>query len=144
MSLRANDCAEIKEYEYAELFIQLPGDWPYADMGSPDYGWPVYWLRSLAAFPHEQGTWLGGPVVIYDDDPGGVIAPNVKFTSMLVMAERRFTSNEGKLVQLFRLTPLYPEERELHEKEGIAALMRAFDQHGVPFVVDLRRKNVAR
>jgi len=59
------------------------------------------------------------------------------------MAEKDVSTSDGRLIQLYRLTPLYPEERALERREGIAALLQAFDCEDVPFIVDPRRKNVA-
>ena len=131
----------LKDYEYAELFMQVPANWPYTDIVSAEHGWPVHWLRMMAAFGLHEGLQ---PVTISEDEPSKLIAPNAKFTVMLVMAEKRFTSKKGHLVQLYRLTPLYQEERELEKREGTAALMRAFDEYDVPFIVDLKRRNVAK
>lgn len=131
-------------YQYAELFIQLPGDWKYKEIGSPEWGWPVHWLQKLAQYPFQSQTWLGGPVSVIDNDPPyQPLAPNVRFTSLLLLAERDCTDTDGRLIQLYRLTPLYPEERALERREGIAALLQAFDREDVPFIVDPNRKNVA-
>lgn len=59
------------------------------------------------------------------------------------MADRSFTSRDGREIYLYRLTPLYTEERQLEIDQGIAALMHAFDKYDVPSVVDLTRPNVA-
>lgn len=132
------------EYRFAEIFIQVPGDWKYKEIGDPNWGWPQYWLRSTAQYPHVNETWLGGPVtIIANDDPPQPLAPNTKFTSLLLLAEHSFASKEGKVIQLYRMAPLYTEERDLEIREGIGALLRAFDKHSVPFMVDLNRRNVA-
>jgi hypothetical protein len=131
---------DLKDYQHGELFIQLPANWPYADIANADHGWPVHWLRMMAAYGHGAGL---RPVTIGEDEPGKPIAHNVKFTAMLVMAEKQFASKKGHTVHLYRMTPLYPEERELEQREGAAALMRAFDKCDVPFIVDLNRRNVA-
>jgi hypothetical protein len=62
---------------------------------------------------------------------------------MLLFAEQSFTRQDGQTVHLYRLVPLYPEERLMEARDGVAALFRAFDRRGVPFVVDLQRPNVA-
>jgi len=129
-----------EDYQRAELFIQLPGDWPYQEISDPNHGWPIHWLRSMAKYPHEHQTWLGGPVtVVANEDPPEPLAPNMPFTSMLMLAERRFVSHSGETIQLYRLFPLYSEEQELELNEGIAALMQAFDKMSIPFVVDTER-----
>lgn len=132
------------EYRFAELFIQLPADWKYMQFDDPNFGWPVNWLRSIAQQPPVDNTWLGGPVaVITNDDPPERLAPNTEFASMLLMAERHVVSADGRKIQLYRLAPLYAEERDLEMREDISALLRAFDRHSIPFVVDLSRPNVA-
>lgn len=133
------------EWKYAELFIQLPGDWNYAELGDPNLGWPILRLRSLAKYPHQIGTWLGGPVtVVSNEDPPEPIAPNARFDSLLLLAEHQVKADDGRIINLYRMTPLYPEERALEASEGIKALMLAFDRDSVPFIVDLKRRNVAR
>lgn len=131
-------------WRYGELFIQLPGDWKYRDIGNREWDWPVHWLRRIAKYPHQQDTWLGDGVTVIDsNDPPERLAPNVRFTSFLLMAEKDVSTSDGRLIQLYRLTPLYPEERALERREGIAALLQAFDREDVPFIVDPNRKNVA-
>lgn len=59
-----------EDYQFAELFIQLPADWPYRDLHDPNHAWPVTWLRDNAQYPHLHNTWLGGPVaLIANSDP---------------------------------------------------------------------------
>jgi hypothetical protein len=98
----------------------------------------------IAKYPYDHRTWLGGAVtIIANGDPPEPLAPNVKFTSLMLLAERQFAVGDGRIIQFYRLVPLYTEERVLEIEQGIAALMRAFDQFSIPFVVDLKRQNVA-
>ena len=134
------------DYQFAELYIQLPGKWPLGmeDLADPNHGWPIHWLRSTAAYPYRERTWLGGPVtIVANGDPPEPLAPNLSFTSLLLFADTSVTTRSGRLVQLYRLVPLYTEERQLELDNGIKALMRAFDAHDTPFVVDPQRHNVA-
>jgi hypothetical protein len=131
-------------YGRAELFIQLPPDWKYRELSDPSYSWPQRWLRSMAQYPTQHDTWLGGPVtLVANDDPPQPLAPNTRFTTLLLMAEREFTTHSGQTIWLYRMTPLYTEERDLEIREGISALLNAFDREGISFIVDLNRKNVA-
>lgn len=139
-----------EQFRYAELFIQLPAKWPFTkeSLGDPNTGWPIDWLRKTAKYPHQHRTWLGGPLTVIDnEDPPQRLAPKVPFTCLMLLAEHRFESQvsptKGETIQLFRMVPLYTEERNLEHRDGPAALMRAFDAANVPFVVDLKRKNVA-
>lgn len=130
-------------FRYAELFIQLPGDWPLT-LDDARYVWPILWLRNMGKYPHQNQTWLGGPAtIVANGDPPEPLAPSIPFTSMLLLNDGRLETQSGPLVQLYRLMPLYTEERALEMQHGMGALLNAFDQCGTPFVVDLTRRNVA-
>lgn len=138
---------ETDNFRFAELFIQLPANWPtdHKALSNGQSSWPIHWLRSIAKYPHQNQTWLGGPVtIIANGDRPEPLGPGLNFTSLLVMADREFTSRDGRKVYLYRLTPLYTEERELEIKQGIGALLRAFDENDVPSIVDLGRPSVAK
>ncbi|MFN5274343.1 MAG: suppressor of fused domain protein [Planctomycetota bacterium] len=143
-SKRMNVPSELANYALAELFIQLPADWKY-ETSQAQWQWPVEWLRRIAQYPHDNNTMLGGPVtIIANDDPPKPLGPNTNFTSLLLIAEKSFQRTDGETVQVYRVVPIYTDERELEIREGAPALMRAFDRHDVPFIVDLDRPSVAR
>ena len=130
-------------FAYAEVFIELPGDWKY-DSPEAQWHWPVEWLRRIAQYPHDNNTTLGGPfTIIANDDPPKPLAPNTQFTCLLILAEKSFQRKDRETVQLYRVVPLYTDERDLELREGAPALMRAFDRSDVPFVVDVGRRSVA-
>ncbi len=54
-----------------------------------------------------------------------------------------FTTDDGRTIQIYRLLPLYSEERALEMSQGVAELMRRFDKHDISTTVDLKRVNVA-
>lgn len=133
------------DYAFAELFIEVQGEMPtdLERLASPGVSWPIDWLRTMAKYPMHHDKWLGGPFAIVDNgDPPEPLAPDIKFCSLLMLAERSFARSDGTLIQLYRLTPLYPEEVELERRAGMSALMRAFDRFDVPFVFNRDRPNV--
>jgi hypothetical protein len=143
-SQRMNVPPELSAFALAELFIQLPADWKY-DSPEAQWHWPVEWLRRIAQYPHDNNTILGGPVtIIANDDPPKPLGPNTKFTSLLLVAEKSFDRKDRETVQLYRVLPIYTEERELELRDGAPALMRALDRNNVPFIVDLNRPSVIR
>jgi hypothetical protein len=134
-----------EEYSRAELYIQLPADWKYREYEDPNWGWPHHWLRSMAQYPQQHNTWLGGPVtIVANEDPPQPLAPNTKFTTLLLLADQSLVTDDGKKIWLYRMTPLYTEERQLEIDHGIPALLNAFDAHDIPMIVDMNRKNVAQ
>lgn len=132
-----------QDFRFAELFIQLPGDWKYNEVDDPCWGWPIHWLRSMGKYPHQNDTWYCGPyAIVSNGDPPEALAPNVEFDSVMLLAEKRFERNDGQMIQLYRLIPLYPEERMLEAKEDIGELLRSLDRLSIPFVVDPHRPKV--
>lgn len=135
-----------EEYQFAELFIELPADWPLTDkaLADPNFGWPIQWLRQVAGYPHANETWLGGPVtIIANGEPPERLTPKCPFTSLLIIVGHSFTTDDGRTIQLYRLLPLYTEERALEMSQGVGELMRRFDTHNISTTVDLQRTNVA-
>jgi len=137
----------LEDFAYAELFIQLPATWDLSLTGlnAPENRWPIEWLRNLAQFPHQQQTCIGGPVAIFANESAeDTFSSNHKFAGMFVFAEDELVRQfDGRTVQFYRLTPLYWEEILLEREQGIPGLMNAFDEHSIPFVVNVNRRNVA-
>lgn len=132
----------MEDFQFAELFIQLPPDWPVTDIDSADHGWPVRWLREVAKFPHRQQTSLAGPaVVLANASADDTFGPRTPFTGMLVVAEDDFRSAD-KQIKAYRLMPLYWEEIQLERRQGLPVLLRRFDEERIERVVDVERRNV--
>ena len=80
--------------------------------------------------------------MISNGKPPQPLAPNVGFDSLFLLAETETTIADHKL-QIYRVMPLYPEERKLQLAQGIPALMNAFDKAGVGQIASVNRPNVA-
>lgn len=134
-----------EDYRFAELFLQLPADWPLdlPALSRKKHGWPVTWLRELAGTPHAADTWLGpGVGTVGNGDPPKPIGPGLRFTVALLLAEHKFARSDGAAVQLYRATPITTAEWNLHQREGVAALGDKLDAAGVGMVIDPARKSV--
>lgn len=145
LSGRAMDVPEGGEtYRFAELFLQLPADWPLAlpQLARPKYGWPVALLRNLGGLPHGEGTWLGlGVSSVTNGDPPEPVGPGLPFTATWLIAERSFVRGDGETVQLYRVVPLTTPERDLLMTDGAEALGDVFDTAGVGMAVDPDRRS---
>jgi hypothetical protein len=131
------------EWKYAELYIQLPHDWPIDQFQNPAWNWPIVWLHKLANYPLENATWLGGPMTfVSHEEPPRPLATNTGMSCLMLMANKSFTRSDGETVQLYQVTPIYADERELELREGLPVLMKAFDRADVPLIVDIQRKSV--
>jgi hypothetical protein len=133
------------DYARAELYVQLPPDWKYRQPHDKYWGWPQYWLRSMAQYAHQKSCWLGAPAtLVANGDPPKPIAPITPFTTLLMVPDASCEASNGDTIKLHRLLPLYTNERQLEIDEGLHVLMRALDANNVPAVVDMDRKSVVK
>ena len=133
-----------EEYRFAELYIDLPGDWKIKEVKDLQWAWPLYWLRKMAQYPHNAETWLGGPVaLIANEEPPRPLYKGCRFTTLLLFADSSFVRSDGMKVHLYRMIPLTTSEREYEQKRGLKAFMQALDKHDVPTIVDMNRKPFA-
>jgi hypothetical protein len=140
-----------EKYQYAELVIYLPADWPLTDKGLNDARnfWPIEWLRRIARYPHDNHTWLGGPSVIFaNGEPPKSLAPNTKLSCILALRESSefgtLSLPDGREIVFYSLFPLYTEERDLEKRKSTEHLLHLFQKHDISTIVDIHRSNVAK
>jgi hypothetical protein len=137
-------------YRYTELFIRLPANWPMDDaaLSDPNNFWPFEWLRRIAAYPHQNQTWLGGRyTIIANDEPPKPLAPNTRLSCLLLIQEPGDAGTipcaDGRQIVLYSIIPLYEEERDLEVKSGIRELLTRFYDRQIARHVDVARVNVS-
>jgi len=127
--------------------MYLPGNWPTgpAALANPRHAWPYQSMQRLAAYPHQHRTWYP-PVTIID--LGSPLSPETRMSVMMLRAEANPFSKadlaDGRTVVFYTLTPLYPEERDVEKREGIARLLDLFDRQEVEKVVNVQRRSVVK
>lgn len=136
--------------KYAELMICLPASWPLtqADWANEENYWPIRWLKTLARFPHEYGTWLWALHSVPNGDPAQPFAGNTPLCGVVLMppvtvgdAFRELRINEEKTIHFHAMVPLLPDEMTLKLAKGAEALCDGFDKHGVNELLDPARKS---
>ena len=139
-----------EQFRYAELAFRLPLDWPLdaQALQSPEFGWPVMWLRRVARLPHENQTWLGrDAIVIPNGNPPAPLAPNTKLSCLLAMTEDSifgyFLHSDGTEGRIYTLVPIYVEEWEFEQRHGAYKLVKRFQKERISRVLDINRQNVA-
>lgn len=127
---------------FVELTMALPVDWPIEDLRAED-SWPVHLLKYLAAFPHENGTWLGPWHLLPNGDPALPYAANTEFSGMVITPMINVRSAEAReidgKISLLAVVPLHSAEIRLKVEKGSRALIEAFDRAGVSELVEPRR-----
>jgi hypothetical protein len=133
-----------EDYRYAEIYMELPGDWKIREVKDMQWAWPLHWLRKMAQYPHNGDTWLGAPVtLIAEEEPPKPLYRGCPFSALFLFADRSFKRTDGNTVQLYRMIPLYASERAYELKHGLKKFMQAMDKADVPWQIDMTRKPFA-
>ncbi|APZ94234.1 suppressor of fused domain protein [Fuerstiella marisgermanici] len=144
---------ELVHYEYAELMISLPPDWPLSQEAFEDENnyWPVRLLKGLARLPHEFDTWLGIGHTIPNGDPAEPYAENAAFSCALLMPPietseefHELELDDGSVIHFYAIVPMYEAETNYKLNKGLEALIGRFEKHGVGEVVDTSRRDTCR
>ena len=136
-----------EEWQFAELVIHLPADWPHPADASrdPNCMWPLKWLRKMAYYPHLENTWLGRPAAIVSSaDPPEPLGPNTSQTCLMMIPDFSnlkvpLQREDGKPVHFFTLVPLYTEERDYELQHGMRPFLERLVEQKVPMTVVLDR-----
>lgn len=133
---------------YAELYIELPANWPLSNEALEDdcYSWPIHWLRNLARQPHETNSWLGSCLVVSNGDPPEPLAPDTLLSCIMLLQTDdlgTLQTTDGRTIRFYQLLPMFREERDLLYAEGVDALADLLGQHNIDTAVDIKRINVA-
>ena len=134
-----------------ELMMTLPEGWRLgADISDERAHWPTRLLQSLSRWPREHEGWLGWGQTVPNGDPPRPLAPRTALSgviiapSLLVPVAFYELDIDGERVAFFSAIPLYPEELELRQREGMAVLLEQLLHRDINDVVDLKRRNVAK
>lgn len=145
--------AGAEAFEYAELMIYLPADWPLEQSDFEDEAnyWPIRLLKMLARLPHEYETWLAVDHTVPNNDPPEPYADDTGFVCAMIHVPQmeseefwRLEIDDEKTVNFFSVVPLYPEETDYKLKRGAEALVERLHKEGISQIVDVGRKNVCR
>jgi Suppressor of fused protein (SUFU) len=135
------------EYNYAELMICLPPDWP---LDSEEHQWPSELLRYLARMPHEYETWFAEGHSVPNGDPPEAF-PGTKMNAVLFVPPRttpeefcKLKVNDEKTIHFWAVIPLYPEELKLKLKMGTEMLYVKLNEHNVSELLDLNRPSTVK
>jgi hypothetical protein len=145
------NAGDIAEYQYAELVLKLPADWPIEGKKFKEdiNYWPIMWLRHLAYMPHEYEGWVDEGVIVPNGEPPQSFADNTKLAAMLVNRSkeegvRKLKCSDGRIINYYTLIPLYKEEFNLAMRKGADYLVKKLDEQGISEIIDITRPSVAK
>ncbi|HEY3319737.1 MAG TPA: suppressor of fused domain protein [Planctomycetota bacterium] len=140
-----------EDWQYAELLMHLPADWPVNDEAFSDdrHYWPVEWLKRLARLPHEYDTWLSWGHTVPNGDPPEPLSPETQMCCMLLLhplllAEQIYTleAAPGKIIHFFQVIPVYREEMQLTLDKGTDAFIERFGSLTGNDLMNFSRQNL--
>jgi hypothetical protein len=144
---------QAEKWQYAELLICLPPDWPLNDEALEDERkyWPIRQLKMLARLPHEYDTWLWYGHTIPNGNPAQPFASNTKLSGIILalptLLPKEFITleiDEHKTIVFFSILPIHADETNMKLKKGADALFEQFDKHGVNELLDIQRPSVIK
>lgn len=153
LAMAAPPPPEGRGFEYAELLIVLPADWPltHEAFQRDEHHWPVRALLAAARTPHLAQSWLAPGHVVPHGDPPRPFAPDTEFQGSIILPPtlfgpeaQRSEMQPDKTIHFFAVVPIYCREMDLHRKRGPESLIKRLSAAGVNELLDPNRGNVAR
>ncbi|HNS99997.1 MAG TPA: suppressor of fused domain protein [Polyangiaceae bacterium] len=148
-----DDVKHGKRLRYAELMLMLPSGWfddprSLEELRDERKYWPIRLLKTLARFPHACDTWLAFGHSVPNGNPPAPFVEGTKMCFALLVPPVRVPPefydlqlSDGRVVNIYGVVPLYPEELQLKVMRGTAALLERFDTQGVTELLDPFRDN---
>jgi hypothetical protein len=136
-----------EDLRFVEIEMELPYEWPVGDemLKTDENAWPVTWLRRLALHPHLSGEPIGKLFFYPNEWPPKPFASNTELSVwMLLVSEQDpiYVSDEKQIV-IYKAVPLFREEYDLVQKQGIGELAKRLDEKKLhAHRMFLRKKNV--
>jgi hypothetical protein len=136
--------------KFAELMLSLLSSWKFTEKAQADerYSWPLFWLQTLARYPHQADTYLAPGHTIPNGDPPEPLGPATEMCCMLIReplttpASFRTLKLKKKTIHFYALVPLYRDEMEYKLTHGYEALAKLLDEHHVTELLDPKRPSV--
>ncbi|MEM7475481.1 MAG: suppressor of fused domain protein [Planctomycetota bacterium] len=137
-----------EEVRWPEIVLRLPRSWPVGQDAYSDIekSWPFQWLRQLAMEPHLEQIELSRLIFWPNGSPPQPFAANTKMCYWMLIAsiEEPIYISDEKFIGIYTAVPLYKEEYELVQANGLGALGSKFDENGIGLRDQMiERKNVA-
>jgi len=144
--------SEVTAPHRLELMMTLPEGWkPDADLADERVHWPTRLLQSLSRLPHDdRERWLRWGHAIPNGDPPRPFAPHTELCGVIIAPSLMVPvgfyelSIDGERVAFYSAIPLYREELELRQNEGMEVLLEKLLNKDINDVVFLKRHNVAK
>ena len=137
-----------KTSPYIELCILLPGTWELKgdNWKKPKNYWVIELLKNAGRFPFHNDAWLSYGHTIQED----TLFYGTEFSSVLLIESPSLPLPFQKIkygkntINLLTLFPLYAEELEFIQKNGLETLFMMFDQENIRDIITIHRKNVCK
>lgn len=137
---------------YIELMMTLPESWPLdrTSLQQPQHHWPLHELWRLSHLSREQGQWLGWGTAVPHGTPPTAYAPDTAL-SAVILAPSLFVKQDfyelsavDRRIVFFSAIPLYREEYELQQRDGMEVVLAKLIDRNIKDVVRPQRRNTMK
>lgn len=135
-----------EEWQFAELALLLPLDWPLEQSES---NWPLTWLEHLAMFPRRENSWLSLAHTVPNGIPAQPFSPGTKFVAWILIPPielarefARFRLESGEIINFWTPIPIHADELALKTNKGATELINRFARDKVGDVLDPARPSI--
>jgi len=136
---------------FAELTLSLPAEWPLSKNAWQEerWWWPLRLLKSMARYPHDNGTWLSCGHSVPGSTSGMPFADSTRMTDIVILEPRMIdeetaTFHEGSRgnIPIWGLFPAHASEIEFKRRHSAEKLQELLDGKGVTELVQPGRESV--
>ena len=131
-------------YEYTELILHLPLTWPDLIQSKNDSAamWPLQVMRMIGSYPHVTDTWLGPlPTLALSDPPEPLGTGTLMSAVLLIPDKMKPLLHSGKQIDFYTVYPIYSEEMNFAQTDGINALIDRMVEAELSALLDPQRSN---
>jgi len=139
----------LEEKQFIELVMLLPAEWNLENMTQKDekITWPITHLKSIAKIPVKDNSWIGYGHTITWSTHQNECFPGTQFNSSIILPSmtlpESFTRIEShkKVIKIYSVVPLYPEELDFKLKNDADSLIDKFNETNVEEILNINRIN---
>lgn len=135
-----------EDWQFAELALLLPLDWP---LEPGESNWPLVWLERLAMFPRRENSWLSVAHTVPNGIPAQPFSPDTRFAAWILIPPielarefARFRLETGEIINFWTPIPIHADELALKTNKGATELINKFARDKVGDVLDPARPSI--
>jgi hypothetical protein len=136
--------------EYNELYFCLPSYWDWEDQKNPNLNWVFTWIRKMASYVIEKGTWFGVGHSIPNGKESLPISTTMKQNNFLlsdpILLEQELEpiQFDDKTIHFLAVIPIFQDEMDYKQARGAFKFFQKLNSANVTEKLDDYRSTVLK